>query len=640
MNIDLFEPPIQLNKSDLEFQRKIGDGAFASVWRVKNKHTGKFFALKIVQKSKVAKILPQFKREVSIMYELEHQHIVKLHTHFEDFKCFYLVMELAENGSLFQKLFREKVFSEKIAYEYFRQVLNAIDYLHNRSPPIIHRDIKPENILLNKKGQVKLTDFGWANYLSDTRYTTCGTLEYLPPEIVEEKGQDLSVDIWCLGVLLYEMLCGTTPFKANVKEMIIYNITKGTIRFPSTLSPSAKDLILKMLERSQENRITINDVKNHEWVNSHGSDELYEKFLDESTAATIIIDMSSCKSTKESFAEETSKKLDVKEELELAKNKVKTLEDKISSTNCGKIKLISQEKILKQALYDADLELQHLQMTDTSSSILEKLHSIKKSNFDKAQLCKKQRFYLEKLHSNIIDIDKELSIKENELKNLHSKSKSLNMGFSRIKSYKSLDISALQINLDVMQSQLGDKSLFQSYDFSMKDIKNFMENSINQIPEFTKRDYDRKIDECKEKAMEFEQKITEEAINFEDTKNRILQSYGKIKEELMKIMRKNREDWRKNKVLKENKDKKDLLKLYKEAIDMENPHEVSEKSIYEANEKLKKIKDDLNRSYVRIKGLRKERFRLRETIDVKDMEIDDIKFEIGKVKTISCLYHW
>ncbi|OMJ70279.1 hypothetical protein SteCoe_31791 [Stentor coeruleus] len=638
MNIDLFEPPMQLNKSDLEFQRKIGDGAFASVWRVKNKHTGKFFALKIVQKSKVSKILPQFKREVSIMYEVEHQHIVKLHTHFEDFKCFYLLMELAEGGSLFQKLFKEKVFNEKIAYEYFKQVLNAIDYLHNRSPPIIHRDIKPENILLNKKGQIKLTDFGWANYLNDTRHTTCGTLEYLPPEIIEEKEHDLSVDIWCLGVLLYEMLCGTTPFKANVKEMIIYNITKGTIRFPSTLSPSAKDLILKMLERSHENRITINDVKNHEWVNSHSSEELYEKFLDESTSATIIIDMSTCKSTKDSFAEETSKKIDVKEELVLAKNKAKTLEDKILSANCDKIKLTSTEKILKKTLYDADLELQHLLMIDTSSSISEKLHNIKKSNFDKTQLCKKQRFYLEKLQLNIVEIDKEISVKENELKNLQSKAKSLNMGFSRIKSYKSLDISSLQINLDVMQSQLGDRSSCHSYDLSIKDIKNFMENSINQLPEFSKREYERKIDECKEQAMEFEQKITEEAINFEDTKNRILQSYGKIKEELMKIMRKNREDWRKNKVLKENQQKKDLLKMCNEVI--ENPHGVNEMSIYEAKEKLRIIKEDLNKSYMRIKGLRKERFRLRETIDVKDMEIDDIKFEIGKVKTISSLYHW
>ena len=162
---------------------------------MKNKITGKLYALKIVQKSKVSKILTQFRREVSIMYEVEHPHIVKLYTHFEDFKNFYLLMELLEGGSLFHKLFKEKGFSEKQGCEYFCQITSAISYLHKRSPPIIHRDIKPENILLDNKGNIKITDFGWANYLTSTRYTTCGTLEYLPPEIIEERVHDLSVDI-------------------------------------------------------------------------------------------------------------------------------------------------------------------------------------------------------------------------------------------------------------------------------------------------------------------------------------------------------------------------------------------------------------------------------------------------------------
>ena len=140
-------------------------------------------------------MLPQFRREVSIMYEVNHPHIVKLFTHFEDSKNFYLLMELLEGGSLFHKLYQQKTFSEKVACRYFYQVLIAIEYLHNRSPPIIHRDIKPENILIDKNGRVKITDFGWANYLSATRNTTCGTLEYLPPEIVEERPHDLSADI-------------------------------------------------------------------------------------------------------------------------------------------------------------------------------------------------------------------------------------------------------------------------------------------------------------------------------------------------------------------------------------------------------------------------------------------------------------
>ena len=193
------------------------------------------YALKIVQKSKVSKILPQFRREVSIMYEVEHPNIVKLYTHFEDCNSFYLLMELLEGGTLFHKLYKHKTFTEKESCKYFSQITSAISYLHKRSPPIIHRDIKPENILLDNKGNIKITDFGWANYLSTARYTTCGTLEYIPPEIIEERGHDLSVDIWCLGILLYEMLCGTTPFKANAKEILIYNITKGTIRFPQKI---------------------------------------------------------------------------------------------------------------------------------------------------------------------------------------------------------------------------------------------------------------------------------------------------------------------------------------------------------------------------------------------------------------------
>jgi serine/threonine protein kinase len=639
MNIDLFEPPISLSKSDLEFQRKIGDGAFATVWRVKNKNTGNLHALKVVQKSKVAKILTQFRREVSIMYEVEHQHIVKLQTHFEDFKCFYLLMELAEGGSLFHKLFREKVFSEKVACEYFRQIISAVYYLHKHSPPIIHRDIKPENILLNKKGRVKLTDFGWANYLSSARYTTCGTLEYLPPEIIEEKGQDLSVDIWCLGVLLYEMLCGTTPFKANVKEMLVYNITRGVIRFPSTISQQAKDLILKMLDRKQQSRISIDEIINHNWVLSHGNDEIIDKTIDELTTATNFTDLSSCKSTKESFAEESCKKNDAKEELEHAKDKCKKLEEKIAAAKCEKLKLSSQEKLLKKNLYDASLELQHLQTTDTSSVISEKLHNIKKLNFDRAQLCKKQKFYLEKLKSKVLEKDKELADKESILKSLQEKVKSINTGFTKIKGFKSLDISQLKINLDVMQSQLGDKSSSYSYDFTIKDMKNLIICFIDKLPEFSKRDYERKIDECREKSIELEQKITEEVINFEDTKNRIQQGYRKIKDELFKVTKKNREDYVKEKMKNFEIRKQELIYSLTQAKACENPYCIYENTVSQVREKMKKLKENLMKSYLRIKTLRKERFRLRETIDVRDMEIDDIKFEIGKIKTISSLYH-
>ena len=117
------------------------------------------YALKQVPKEKVSKMLSQFRREVYIMYEINHPHIIKLFNHFEDDKFFYLIMELAE-GNLFHKLYREKQFLERVAAQYFREVLLAVEYLHSHIPAIIHRDIKPENILLDKEGRIKLTDFG------------------------------------------------------------------------------------------------------------------------------------------------------------------------------------------------------------------------------------------------------------------------------------------------------------------------------------------------------------------------------------------------------------------------------------------------------------------------------------------------
>lgn len=118
------------------------------------------YALKQVPKQNVSKLLPQFKREVMIMYEISHPHIIKLYNHFEDEKNFFLIMELAEGGNLFHKLYRERNFLEKVAAQYFREILLAVEYLHSHVPAIIHRDIKPENILLDKDGRIKLTDFG------------------------------------------------------------------------------------------------------------------------------------------------------------------------------------------------------------------------------------------------------------------------------------------------------------------------------------------------------------------------------------------------------------------------------------------------------------------------------------------------
>ena len=201
----LFESPSilsgeesEIKKSDFYFEKKLGDGAFGNVWKVIHKITKEVYAIKQVPKDKVLKMQAQFRREVYIMYNLNHPHIAKLYNHFEDEKSFYLIMEYCEGGNLFQRLHRQKHFMEFEAGQFFQEILLAVEYLHSHVPAIIHRDIKPENILLDKDNRVKLIDFGWSNYYSsevEPRTTICGTPEYLPPEIVEQKTHDTSADV-------------------------------------------------------------------------------------------------------------------------------------------------------------------------------------------------------------------------------------------------------------------------------------------------------------------------------------------------------------------------------------------------------------------------------------------------------------
>lgn len=272
----LFESPSistgeepEIKKSDFEFIKKLGDGAFGQVWKVVHKSTKEEYAIKQVAKEKVIKMNSQFKREVFIMYNLSHENIAKLFNHFEDDKFFYLIMEICEGGNLFNKLHKQKYFMEFEAASFFIQVLKAVSYLHSHSPAIIHRDIKPENILLTKDNQVKLTDFGWSNYYSSDqqpRTTICGTPEYLPPEMVENKSHDTSADIWCLGVLLYEMLVGHTPFRSQVRSNMLINISRCKPKFPLSFPEQAKDLITRILVKKSQDRLSIKQILEHNWV--------------------------------------------------------------------------------------------------------------------------------------------------------------------------------------------------------------------------------------------------------------------------------------------------------------------------------------------------------------------------------------
>jgi serine/threonine protein kinase len=257
------------------------------VFRAKHVKSGKKVVLKVIQKKDVLEdgVLKQLQREVEIHSRCRHPNIVRMHCYFTDKERVYLVLELCNKGTLFDLLHRAegKCLEEDEARHIFDKVVQALKYLREcKAVPIIHRDIKPENILLHKDKEtgemsVKLGDFGWAveHVPTSVRTTLCGTPEYLPPEVARSERYSGAFDIWTLGVLLFEMLTGTTPFALTPEETegaedpteaIMEKITHSEIVIPEGVSSDAADLLRRLLDRNPHTRITLDEVVAHPFM--------------------------------------------------------------------------------------------------------------------------------------------------------------------------------------------------------------------------------------------------------------------------------------------------------------------------------------------------------------------------------------
>ena len=152
-----------------------------------------------------------------------------------------------------------------------KDVISAVYYLHHMKPIIIHRDIKPENVLLGEGLVAKLTDFGWSNYMQEDekRKTVCGTPIYLAPEIIKEEGHDEKVDIWCIGVLLFELTTGNVPFQGNDIDTLKDNILHLRIAWPKDINIDAKNLIKKILKLDPGSRISLEEMLQHPFFTKH-----------------------------------------------------------------------------------------------------------------------------------------------------------------------------------------------------------------------------------------------------------------------------------------------------------------------------------------------------------------------------------
>ncbi|MCJ1333564.1 camp-dependent protein kinase catalytic subunit [Thelotrema lepadinum] len=272
--------------TDFAIQRTLGTGSFGRVHLVQSKHNQRFYAIKVLKKAQVVKMkqVEHTNDERRMLQRTKHPFLITLWGTFQDSKNLYMVMDFVEGGELFSLLRKSQRFPNPVAKFYAAEVTLALDYLHSFN--IIYRDLKPENLLLDRHGHLKITDFGFAKEVPDITWTLCGTPDYLAPEVVASKGYNKSVDWWSLGILIFEMLCGFTPFWDGGSPMKIYeNILKGRVKYPPYIHPDAQDLLQRLITADLTKRLGnlhggSKDVMNHSWFSEVTWDRLLRKDID------------------------------------------------------------------------------------------------------------------------------------------------------------------------------------------------------------------------------------------------------------------------------------------------------------------------------------------------------------------------
>ena len=261
------EPTRRWKLSDFDIGKPLGKGKFGNVYLAREKKSKFIVALKVLFKSQLQKahVEHQLRREIENQSHLKHPHILRLYAYFYDATRVYLILEYAPKGELYKELQACNQFDEARTALYIKQLAEALAYCHARH--VIHRDIKPENLLLGHLGQLKTADFGWSVHApSSRRKTLCGTLDYLPPEMVEGKLHDEKVDLWSLGVLCYEFLVGTPPFEAEGHKETYRRIAGVDLQFPDMVSPEARVFISQLLQHDPAERMSLADALAHPWL--------------------------------------------------------------------------------------------------------------------------------------------------------------------------------------------------------------------------------------------------------------------------------------------------------------------------------------------------------------------------------------
>ena len=315
------------------------------IFIVEEKSTNQTMILKII---KIHDVQTQL-REIEVHRKLNHKHVIKLIEYDVSKSYIILLIEYAKYGDLFTHLPKLGELSEKTVLKFYYQVVQSVHYL--QSIGFTHRDIKPENILITKKFSPRLADFGTSSKTDIIKNTYCGTLEYMAPEIMARKQQSEKVDIWALGILLYEMMHDCTPFKGENVQTIQKRLESGKLKFKTGLNPKIANLITLILKFEPTERPTtrqiLNDAIFSEFQSKKEDDdfevqnlrnEQFEKMID----TKVINRMKDYKNSVSAY--ECGQTTEADRIIEAAKNHSKS---KFNNSGNPKLNLDSQGSVLK-----------------------------------------------------------------------------------------------------------------------------------------------------------------------------------------------------------------------------------------------------------------------------------------------------
>ena len=312
-----------------KYGRLIGKGAFGKVNIGLQVLTGRIVAIKSFNKKKLKNEQAKTKilYEIELMKNLRHSSVVKLLDTFETKDYLLIIMENVSGGDLLTFVKKRTKLNEKICKYIFKQLLLSLKFIHSKN--IIHRDIKLDNILIDLNNNIKLCDFGVGKIIHEGEIIKeqCGTPAYIAPEILENKGYEgPPVDIWSSGVVLYAMLSGTVPFKANNLSDLHNIIISGNYKEIKDISDDCKDLLNKLLKVNPKERITIDEALKHNWLCDFSEDNKFNLFT---KAEKILLsknnaDYRNC-SKEEMIENFTIQNLDTKNIIESKNNNTKSI---------------------------------------------------------------------------------------------------------------------------------------------------------------------------------------------------------------------------------------------------------------------------------------------------------------------------